>query len=79
MPQATEGELVTIKFNQIKKSRGLLPSRYRVPPSSRRKAFVSLNPAIDPKICAKRGNASTKFRKTLESKAFSEIFGIRRM
>ena len=37
------------------------------------------NPATDPKRCAKCGNASTKFRKTSELKAFSEIFGIRRM
>ena len=31
--------------------------------------FVGSNPATDPKRCAKRGNASTKFRKTLESKS----------
>ena len=35
----TEGERDTIKLAQRKKSRRLLPSRYRVPPSSRRKAF----------------------------------------
>ena len=31
------------------------------------------------RICLQTRNASTKFRKTSESKAFSEIFGLRRM
>ena len=41
--------------------------------------FVGSNLSADPKRCVKRGNASAKFWKTSESKAFSEIFGIRRM
>ena len=38
--EATEGECVTIKLIKAPKSRGLLPSRQAVPPSSRRKAQV---------------------------------------
>ena len=47
-PKATEGERVAVKFNQISKSRRLLPP-LRGPPSSRRKAFVSSNLSRDPK------------------------------